>query len=77
MYCDASQIGWGFVLMQHGKMIAYEFTQLQVHEKKYQTYDLKLEVAVFSLNIRRHYLYGEHVDAFTDQKSLQCVFTQK
>ena len=32
---------------------------------------------VFDLKIRRHYLYGVHVDVFTDHKSLQYVFTQK
>ena len=32
---------------------------------------------VFELKIWRHYLYGVHVDVFTDHKSLQYVFTQK
>ena len=32
---------------------------------------------VFALKIWRHYLYGVHVDVFTDHKSLQYVFTQK
>ena len=31
----------------------------------------------FSLKVWRHYLYGVHVDVFTDHKSLQYVFTQK
>ena len=38
---------------------------------------LELAAVVFDLKIRRHYLYGVHVDVFTDHKSLQYVFTQK
>ena len=32
---------------------------------------------VFALKIWRHYLYGVHVDVFTNHKSLQFLFTQK
>ena len=32
---------------------------------------------VFALKIWRHYLYGVHVDVYTDNKSLQYVFNQK
>ena len=32
---------------------------------------------VFALKIWSHYLYGYHVDIFTDHKSLQYVFTQQ
>jgi len=77
VYCDASQVGLGCVLMQHGKVIAYASRQLKVHEKNYPTHDLKLEAVVFALKIRKHYLYGVYVDVFTDHKSLQYVFTQK
>ena len=41
------------------------------------THDLELAAAVFALKIWRHYLYGVHVDVFTDHKSLQYVFSQK
>ena len=75
--CDASRVGLGCVLMQHGKVIAYAIRQLKVHERNYPTHDLELEAVVFSLKIWRHYLYGVHVDVFTNHKSLQYVFTQK
>ncbi|WMV49693.1 hypothetical protein MTR67_043078, partial [Solanum verrucosum] len=45
--------------------------QLKVHEKNYPTHDLELATVVFALKIWRHYLYGVHVDVFTDHKSLQ------
>ena len=41
------------------------------------THDLKLAAIVFALKIWRYYLYGVHVDVFTDHKSLQYVFSQK
>ncbi|WMV46041.1 hypothetical protein MTR67_039426 [Solanum verrucosum] len=77
VYCDASRVGLGCVLMQHGKVIAYASRQLKVHEKNYPTHDLELAAVVFVLKIWRHYLCGVHVDVFTDHKSLQYVFTQK
>ncbi|KAH0672805.1 hypothetical protein KY290_025037 [Solanum tuberosum] len=77
VYCDASRIGLGCVLMQCGKVIAYASRQLKVHEKNYPTHDLELAAMVFALKIWRHYLYGVHVDIFTDHKNLQYVFTQK
>ena len=58
-------------------MITYAFGQLKVHEKNYPNHDLELAAVVFELKIWRHYLYGVHVDVFTDHKSLQYVFTHK
>ena len=75
VYCDASRVGLGCVLMQKGKVIAYAFRQLKPYEKNYPTYDLELAAIVFTLKMWRHYLYGVHVYVFTDHKSLQYVFT--
>ncbi|GJQ98150.1 putative reverse transcriptase domain-containing protein [Tanacetum coccineum] len=58
VYCNASRIGLGCVLMQRGKVIAYASRQLKIHEKNYTTHDLELGVVVFALKIWRHYLYG-------------------
>ncbi|WMV50864.1 hypothetical protein MTR67_044249 [Solanum verrucosum] len=74
--CDASRVDLGCVLMQRGKVIAYASRRRKVHEKNYPTHDLALAAVVFALKIWRHYLYGVHVDVFTDHKSLQYVFTQ-
>ncbi|WMV30166.1 hypothetical protein MTR67_023551 [Solanum verrucosum] len=71
VYYDASRIGLGRVLMQHGKVIDYASRQLKVHENNYSTHDLELTMVVFSLKISRHYLYGVHIDVFTDHKSLK------
>ncbi|GJV42767.1 putative reverse transcriptase domain-containing protein [Tanacetum coccineum] len=58
VYCDASGLGLGCLLMQRGKLIAYVSRQLKIHEKNYTTHDLELGVVVFGLKIWRHYLYG-------------------
>ena len=75
VYCDASRVSLGFVLMQAGKVIDYASRQLKVHEKNYPTHDLDSDVVVFAWKLWRHYLYGVHVDVFIDHKSLQYVFT--
>ncbi|GKD59785.1 putative reverse transcriptase domain-containing protein [Tanacetum coccineum] len=42
VYCDASNQGFGCVLMQRGKVIAYASRKLKIHEKNYTTHDLEL-----------------------------------
>ena len=54
VYCDASGVGLGCVLMQHGKVIAYASRQLRKHEKNYPTHDLELAAVVHALQIWRH-----------------------
>ncbi|MDV3184921.1 MAG: RNase H-like domain-containing protein, partial [Candidatus Phytoplasma australasiaticum] len=58
VYCDASRVGLGYVLMQYGKVITYASRQLKVHERNYPTHDLNLLAVVFALKIWQHYLYG-------------------
>ncbi|GJX73683.1 putative reverse transcriptase domain-containing protein [Tanacetum coccineum] len=50
-YCDASLKGYGAVLMQREKVIAYASRQLKVHEENYTTYDL--ELGAEELNLRQ------------------------
>ncbi|XP_055960628.1 uncharacterized protein LOC126668448 [Mercurialis annua] len=77
VYCDASRIGLGCVLMQHGQVIAYASRQLKKHEVNYPTHDLELAAVVFALKIWRHYLYGATCEIFTDHKSLKYIFDQR
>ncbi|GJY00837.1 putative reverse transcriptase domain-containing protein [Tanacetum coccineum] len=58
VYCDASLKGYGAVLMQRDKVIAYASRQLKTHEENYTTHDLELGAVVFALRLWRHYLYG-------------------
>ncbi|WMV18658.1 hypothetical protein MTR67_012043 [Solanum verrucosum] len=77
VYCNASRIGLGYVLMQNWKVLAYASRQYKIHEKNYPTPDLELVAVVFASKIWRHHLYGVHVDVFIDHKSLHYVFKQK
>ncbi|KAD3641160.1 hypothetical protein E3N88_30384 [Mikania micrantha] len=77
VYCDASNLGLGCVLMQRGKVVTYASRQLKIHEKNYTTHDLELGAVVFALKIWRHYLYGTKCVVFTDHKSLQHILNQK
>ena len=77
VYCDASRVGLGCVLMQHGKVIVYASRQLKKHEQNYPTHDLEMAAVIFALKIWRHYLYGETCEIFTDHKSLKYIFQQR
>ncbi|KAL4018663.1 hypothetical protein IC575_022276 [Cucumis melo] len=77
IYCDASRLGLGCVLMQDGNVIAYALRQLKEHECNYPTHDLELAAVVLALKIWRHYLFGEKCHIFTDHKRLKYIFDQK
>ncbi|GJY58119.1 putative reverse transcriptase domain-containing protein [Tanacetum coccineum] len=77
VYCDASHKGYGAVLMQREKVIAYASRQLKKHEENYTTHDLELGAVVFALRLWRHYLYGTKCTVYTDHKSLQYILDQK
>ncbi|XP_073271513.1 uncharacterized protein [Primulina huaijiensis] len=51
-YTNASKLGLGAVLMQHGRVIAYSSRQLKMHEKNYPNHDLEL-AAMKGLNMRK------------------------
>ncbi|GJY56107.1 putative reverse transcriptase domain-containing protein [Tanacetum coccineum] len=52
VYCNASIKGYGAVLMQREKVIAYASRQLKKHEENYTTHDLELGT-VKELNMRQ------------------------
>ncbi|GKB36659.1 putative reverse transcriptase domain-containing protein [Tanacetum coccineum] len=71
--------GWGAVLMQREKVIAYASrTQPQgSREELYHTRPRAWCVVFDTLKMWRHYLYGTKCVVFTDHKSLQHILDQK
>jgi hypothetical protein len=49
VYCDASGIGLGCVLIQEGRVISYSSRQLRRHEENYPTHNLELAAVVMAL----------------------------
>eukprot|EP00253_Pinus_taeda_P022905 PITA_22905 len=55
---DASKEGVDSVLMQEGRVVAYEYRKLKEYEENYSTYDLELTMGIHALKKWRHYLLG-------------------
>ena len=51
IYCDASRLGLGCVLMQESRVVVYASRQLRPHEVNYPTHDLELAAVVHALKI--------------------------
>jgi hypothetical protein len=68
VFCDASGISLGCVLMKEGWVIAYASCQLNKHEVNYPTHDLELAVVVHALKIWWYYLLGNVSYLFWSQK---------
>jgi len=65
IYCDASCLGFGCVLMQGGRVVTYASRQLRKHKFNYPTHDLELAALVHALKIWRHYLIRHKCDIYT------------
>nr|GEW20463.1 putative reverse transcriptase domain-containing protein [Tanacetum cinerariifolium] len=77
LYCDASLKGFGAILMQREKVIAYASRQLRKNKENYTSHDLELGAVVFALRLWRHYLYNTKCMVYTDHKSLKYILDQK
>ena len=75
VYTDACGTGFGAILMQEGKVVAYASQQLKILKMNYPTHDLELVSIVFALKSWRLYLLGERFELFTDHKSSKYLFS--
>lgn len=73
---DTSKEGVGGVLMQEGKVIAYESRKLKEHEQKYFAYDLELTAIIHTLKMWQHYIMGRKFLILTNHHSLTNYFSQ-
>ena len=58
VYSDASGVGLGCVLMQHGNVVTYASRQLKDHERNYLAHDLEMAAVVFALKLWGTTLWG-------------------
>ncbi|GKB28726.1 putative reverse transcriptase domain-containing protein [Tanacetum coccineum] len=74
VYYDALHKGLGAVLMQNGKMIAYESRQLKIQEKNYTTRILNAQAeAIKEENIKEENLCGMNKDFETRPDGTLCI----
>ncbi|XP_069143523.1 uncharacterized protein [Solanum lycopersicum] len=60
IYCDASRVGLGCVLMQRDKVISYAYRKLKVHEKNFPFHDLELAAVRIWLEFLNDYDMSLH-----------------
>ncbi|MCO5551160.1 hypothetical protein L7F22_004657 [Adiantum nelumboides] len=78
LYCDASGRSLGAVLMQEGRVIAYESRMFSKPEMTVQIYEKELLAVIHALTHQwRHYLLGADFTVFTDHQSLRYFLSQK
>ncbi|MCO5576503.1 hypothetical protein L7F22_030313 [Adiantum nelumboides] len=77
VYCDACGRSLGEVLMQEGRVIAYESQMFSKPEMTAQIYEKELLAVIHALTQWRHYLLGADFTVFTDHQSLRYFLSQK
>ncbi|MCO5559451.1 hypothetical protein L7F22_013051 [Adiantum nelumboides] len=77
VYCDACGRNLGAVLMQEGRVIAYESHMLSKPEMTAQIYEKELLAVIHALTQWRHYLLGADFTVFTDHQSLRYFLSRK
>ena len=72
VFCDASMIRLGCVLMRHGKLIAYASCQMKVYERKYPTHDLEKSYwFLWEKCVKWLFITVGHIHCFPKQVSLE------
>ncbi|MCO5580651.1 hypothetical protein L7F22_034521 [Adiantum nelumboides] len=77
VYCDACGRSLGAVLMQEGRVIAYESRMFSKPEMTAQIYEKELLAVIHALTQWRHYLLGADFTVFSDHQSLRYFLSQK
>ncbi|MCO5572903.1 hypothetical protein L7F22_026664 [Adiantum nelumboides] len=77
VYCDACGRSLGAILMQDGRVIAYESRLFSKPEMTAQIYEKELLAVIHAPTQWRHYLLGADFTVFTDHQSLRYFLSQK
>jgi hypothetical protein len=73
---DASDMAIGDVLMQEGRVIAYESKELKNVELNYPVHEKQLLAIIHALKVWRHYLLGSEFKIETNHQSLRYLIRQ-
>ena len=76
LHCDASKLGIGAVLSQHGRPVAYYSEKLAGARSHYSTYDIEFYAIIQAIKHWRHYLAHKEFILFTDHVALKYLGTQ-
>lgn len=76
LHCDASKLGIGAVLSQHGKPVAYYSEKLARARGRYSTYDIEFYAIVQDIKHWRHYLAHKEFIMYTDHVALKYLGTR-
>ncbi|KAK6114742.1 hypothetical protein DH2020_007011 [Rehmannia glutinosa] len=74
--CDASKVGIGAVLSQHGRPIAFFSEKLSGPRSRYSAYDVEFYAVVRAVRYWRHYLFHREFVLYTDHEALRHLATQ-
>ncbi|MCO5581250.1 hypothetical protein L7F22_035128 [Adiantum nelumboides] len=77
VYCDACGRSLGAVLMQEGRVIAYESRMFSKPEMIAQIYEKEFLAVIHALTQWRHYLLGTDFRVFTDHQILRYFLSQE
>ncbi|MCO5556322.1 hypothetical protein L7F22_009869 [Adiantum nelumboides] len=77
VYCDACGRSLSAVLMQEGRVIAYQSRTFSKLEMKAQIYEKELLAVIHALTQWEHYLLRADFTVFTDHQSLRYFLSQK
>ena len=70
---DANGEAIGAVLMQGGRLVAFESKKLDRMQRNYSAYERELLAIIHALKKWCHYLYGAMFDVQTDHESLKWL----
>ena len=77
MKIDASAIAIGAMLLQEGRLVAFESKKLNRAQQNYSAYEHELYAIIHALKKWHHYLYDTTFEVVFDHKSIEWFTTHK